>query len=67
MDAVRNPVDALYQLAPYLDSVQVCKYHDSKAVSSHKLEQLSKKEISEHARVYSKALKNKKIPYSIIG
>lgn len=67
MDDVRTTIQTLYQLRPYLSHVGVCKYHDSKFVPSHFLEQLSKEEIIEHTRVFSKVLEHKKIPYSIIG
>ncbi len=65
MEDVKTTIQALSKLKPYLDLVTVCHYKDSPFVKAHSLEQLSKEEIHEHARVYAKFLRYEKIPYRL--
>ena len=56
----------LKELKPLLARVNVCRYSDSTFVSSHKLEQLPKEIIEEHAKVYAKFLRHEKIIKNLI-
>lgn len=63
---VKKTMQELKNLKSVLSMVSVCRYSDSSFVGSHKLEQLPKETIEEHARIYSKFLKHEGIPNIII-
>lgn len=66
LNDVQTTIKVLRELKPFLEEVTVCRYEDSPFVKSHSLEQLSKEEIQEHARVYSKFLQHEGIRSSLI-
>ncbi len=45
--------------------IDICRYTDSKFIPSHNYEQLPPEIIQEHAKIYSKVLKKRKIDLQI--
>lgn len=58
-------LDVLKRIRPQL--VNINTYLDSPFVPSHNFEQLSEQEIKNHAKIYSKELRNSFISYQING
>ena len=58
-------LEILKKIKPEL--VNINTYSDSIFIPSHNFEQLSDREIREHTKIYSKVLKNNKIPFQING
>lgn len=60
---IESTMNLLTRLDPY--KVNVIRYADSPFVAAHKYPQLNDEEKREHARIYSKCLKKRGIPYLI--
>lgn len=65
IDDVKRTLEVLEQLNPY--AIDVCRYVNSPFVDSNQFEQLATTEIQNHARIYSRVLKNRSIKIRVLG